>query len=170
MSPIKAIFQMILAYWICSVGNATFIPSLQVHISDDYKRMLILSFAHRYEYVWAFTDFPKSNDVFGLDCSRFKNDYEILSQLPFPVLANPIEQLFNQSTVIMDDNDRSASSIYLYEENFIPQTVFCLSKLKTLYIQNTPFINGSIYKLATLFHSECVFRNYTGCFSKFETA
>ncbi|CAF1602697.1 unnamed protein product [Rotaria magnacalcarata] len=86
----------------------------------------------------------KANSSSVLDCGKFKNDYDILRQFPFPIILNPIEPIFNQSTATMHENDTFVKIIYIREEKVVPSSVFCLLKLHRLHIETTPFQNGIV--------------------------
>ncbi|CAF2882745.1 unnamed protein product [Rotaria sp. Silwood2] len=125
----KVVFILLLVSWLCSTGNSVVLTPkrpIQSHITGGYKKSLT------------------KNDASKLDCSEFSSDYDVLQQFPFPILVNPIQELYNQSTATMDENDVSVKKIYFYAEEVVPSSVFCLSKLQTLDIRMTPFHNGIV--------------------------
>ncbi|CAF1067701.1 unnamed protein product [Rotaria sordida] len=126
----NVILTLLVICWLCSMGDSASIASkipIQSHIIGGYKNSL-----------------TKKNDISKLDCSQFNNDYDVLQQFPFPVLLNPIRHLYNQSTATMDENNIFVKKIYIHEEEVVPLSVFCLSKLDKLSIVMTPFENDIV--------------------------
>jgi len=98
-----------------------------------------------------------------LDCSQFSNDYDVLRQLPFPIVINPItEEDWTKSTAKMDEDDIFVTRITIDHEDFVPPSIFCLLNLEILQIDGTPFENGSFSLLNDKFSFECLFRHCTG--------
>jgi Leucine-rich repeat (LRR) protein len=80
-----------------------------------------------------------------LDCSQFSNDYDVLRQLPFPIVINPItEEDWAKSTAKMDENNIFVTDIRIEYEEFVPPSIFCLLNLETLQVDGTPFENGIV--------------------------
>ncbi len=80
-----------------------------------------------------------------LDCNQFSNDLDIVRQFPFPIMINPSEDIFDHSRVTMDKNNKFVQEIYIYQEQVVPSSVFCLSNLEILNILETPFLNGKFF-------------------------
>ena len=83
-----------------------------------------------------------------VDCSQFKNDHDIIRQFPFPVQFVPAHHIGSESTVTMDENQTFVQHIHLDGEQMVPPSVFCLSKLRRLYVDGTPFADGSLLVLS----------------------
>jgi hypothetical protein len=84
-------------------------------------------------------DSQVENDKFELNCSQFKDDYDILDQLPFSIVIDPDEDDYSNNTVFTYKNDTSVKEISIRNQDFFPPSVLCLSKLKELTIESTPF-------------------------------
>jgi len=85
-----------------------------------------------------------TNNISEVDCSQFSNDYDILRQFPFPVLINPNERIYNQSTAKMDKDNTFVKSICI-QDSIVPLSLFCLSKLESLTIEGSYFPNGKFF-------------------------
>ncbi|CAF4968257.1 unnamed protein product [Rotaria sp. Silwood1] len=125
----NVVLILLIVSWLCSVGSFTVVASkrsIKSHITGGYKNSLAKKNASQ------------------LDCSQVNNDYDVLRQFPFPILVNPIELVFDQSTATMDENNTFVKKIYIYQEEVVPSSVFCLSKLQALHVEMTPFQNGIV--------------------------
>ncbi|CAF1426160.1 unnamed protein product [Adineta ricciae] len=81
--------------------------------------------------------FPRSP---SLGCEHYLNDYEILRQLPFPVLINPERIYANESIATMHPAERVVNSLTLVEPNgVVPESIFCLKELQYLIIKHMVF-------------------------------
>jgi len=128
MSQNQVLFLLIVIYWLCSmVESGVVAPKRQLgsHITDEYKNSQM------------------TNSISEVDCSQFSNDYDVLRQFPFPVLMNPTDLTLNQSTATMDKDNTFVRLIYI-QDDILPLSVFCLSKLEQLTINTTPFPNGIV--------------------------
>jgi hypothetical protein len=115
------------------------------------------------------SDSQTINSSYAVNCSQFRSDYDVLRQFPFPILINPIDDEWNGSTAIMDDNSTFVLVIYFRAEKVIPSSVYCLSNLKRLQSVGTPLYNGKFPLVAYNFDRKGYFRYSTRCFSKFKT-
>jgi len=95
------------------------------------------------------------NSESELDCSQFSNDYDVLRQLPFPIVINPItEEDWAKSTAKMDEDNIFVTKIIIEHEDFVPPSIFCLLNLEELLVDGTPFENGSFSLLNDKFYCE----------------
>jgi hypothetical protein len=98
-----------------------------------------------------------------LDCSQFSNDYDVLRQLPFPIVINPItEEDWVKSIAKMDEDNIFVTHITIAYEDFVPPSIFCLLNLEILQVDGTPFKNGSFSLLNGKVYFKCLFRHCTG--------
>lgn len=81
----------------------------------------------------------------ALNCDQYTNDYEVLFHFSFLIMINPMTQYWNRSTAQMDSTDTYVQSLWLHDtDGNIPESIFCLKKLTSLYIRNMPFMNGIV--------------------------
>jgi hypothetical protein len=98
-----------------------------------------------------------------LDCSQFSNDHDVLRQLPFPIVINPItHEDWVKSTAKMDKDNIFVTRITINHEEFVPLSIFCLLNLEIFQVNGTPFKNGNFSLLNDRFYFECLFRHCTG--------
>lgn len=98
-----------------------------------------------WNYSFIFLDILKEKSLTKTKCNQFKNDYDILQHLGFPIRTTigGIHGI-DQTLAIMDENDTFVQSLYMFEEKVVPSNIYCLSKLEELSIYRTPFENGNI--------------------------
>jgi len=84
------------------------------------------------------------NNISGLDCSQFSDDYDVIRQLPFPVLINPTDIILNQSTATMDGNNIVVKILQIRKTKVVPLSVFCLAYLEELHIDRALFLNDTL--------------------------
>ncbi len=90
-------------------------------------------------------DSEEHNDDSNLDCSRFRDDFDILRQIPFPIAINPnVSADYEISTVRLSDDQTFVESFTIKNGNTVPLIIYCLSKLNELHIDGAHFENGSI--------------------------
>ena len=110
------------SYWLCSVVNS----------GGTHEDQSIL---------------PGISPLIGshLDCSRFKNDFDVLRHFPFPVLILPEDKIdFQTSSAYLHQDGNTIKDIYIRHGTIVPPHVFCLSNLSGLNVFSTPFPSGNV--------------------------
>jgi len=88
----------------------------------------------------------KGNNAGESDCSQFIDDYDILRHFPFPVVISLAtnDLVVGASGAARNKNNTFIDALAIYEEKVVPSIVFCLSNLRTLKVERTPFENNII--------------------------
>lgn len=128
-----------------SCRAAVRIPSTQSR--QEYVRHVLLFRSRSVPYCSSVDSLVSLKEP-TVDCNQFKNDHDIIRQFPFPVRFVPVHYIASESTVTMDENQTFIREIYLDGEQIVPPSVFCLSKLRRLYVVGTPFVDGSSFVLS----------------------
>jgi len=84
------------------------------------------------------------NNISGLDCSQFSDDYDVIRQLPFPVMINPTHYITNQSRATMDGNNIVVKILEIKKTTMVPLSIFCLAYLEELHIEEALFPNNTL--------------------------
>ncbi|UJR18695.1 hypothetical protein I4U23_005602 [Adineta vaga] len=81
----------------------------------------------------------------NIQCDQYGNDLDILSSFPFTVSLDYKQQGPNKNTAILDSTNSSVVMIQLRQVgSIVPESVFCLKKLKSLDIMNMVFVNNIV--------------------------
>ena len=84
-----------------------------------------------------------TNDL-ALNCNQYANDLEIISKFPFKMNLDPQKQGPGISTAFLDETGSS-----------VPDGVFCLKHLESLYIMNMNLIDGKENLYSLLIMKDC---------------
>ena len=80
-----------------------------------------------------------------LDCSQFKDDFDVLRHLHFPVVILPEAEInLEKSSVYLNNDGTTVRQIIIRHEKVVPLNVFCFSNLSLLYVQATPFADSNV--------------------------
>ncbi len=89
-------------------------------------------------------DSEEHNGDSELDCSRFRDDFDILRQIPFPITINPnVSADYQTSTVRLSGDQSFVKSVIIKNGNTVPLIIYCLSKIDELHIEKARFENGN---------------------------
>jgi hypothetical protein len=94
-------------------------------------------------------------DVFDIDCSQFRDDLDVLNQLPFSLEMNPrgwYDEM--NSSASMHKNENFVRDIDIHNEEAVPPSIVCLSKLERLTIRGTPLPDGQFFILKDRLYSK----------------
>ncbi|CAF3354074.1 unnamed protein product [Rotaria socialis] len=75
--------------------------------------------------------------VSSINCAIYKSDKEIIFSLPFLVFINPDKR--ENLTYAMVDDSGGVTELHIFQQRFIPFSIFCLTQLKTLSIISSKF-------------------------------
>jgi len=126
----NVLFVLVVVYGLCSIGESGVVAPkkpLRSHLTGGYKNSEV------------------QNNVSELDCSQFRDDLDVLRQLPFLLVINPAtSDDYKNSTATMNEEETFVKSIAVRYEKTVPSSIYCLSNLDTLHIETTPFENGIV--------------------------
>ncbi len=90
-------------------------------------------------------DIQMRSNKLVLNCDQYANDYEVLFHFSFIIMINPMTYDWTKSYALMDSSDTYVQMLSLRDtDTNIPESIFCLKNLSSLYIRNMPFTNGII--------------------------
>ena len=106
-------------------------------------------------------------DPFDIDCSQFHDDLDVLNQLPFLLDMNS-DGWYDEmnSSASMHKNETFVRFIDIHNEEIVPPSIVCLSKLESLYIRGSPLPDGQFFILKERLYSKYLSRYTNGCFHK----
>lgn len=78
-----------------------------------------------------------------MNCSQFKDDFDVLRQFPYPIRVNPGDDDFGLSIAQLNKDNKTIRMLWLKSGQTLPSSVFCFSNFTDLILEGVYLKDGN---------------------------